>query len=350
MDAHDIEPLESRVKQLTSDLQAARAQLEQERQEHFIVAAALQHHQSQLHHMLNSIEAGIAYVDSERRYQFVNHFYEVRFHQGSDSILGKHVWEVIGKTAYNSVKTHIDQVLAGTPQSFDFEITYQDGQTAYINCSLTPALGDDQQLNGYYLFVFDITKRRLLEESLKVANAELEELVSQDALTKVANRRKFDEFLGETWSRALRYQEPLSLIMLDIDCFKAYNDHFGHQAGDICLVAVAQTIKAAAQRATDLVARYGGEEFGVVLPDTDLQGAVMIAKQILTAVRALELPHADSLAGPIVSVSLGVHQVMPSASTSIEALIEATDQALYLAKQRGRDRYVVSTYASSCEC
>lgn len=346
MDDPYVTQLENQVKQLTQALQAARAELASERQKHAVTESELRRHQAQLHQMLNSIEAGIAYVDADRRYRFVNRFYERRFNRHPDSMIGKPVWDVIGVVAYSSVKPYIDRVLAGEPQSFDFDITYPNGESAYIKCCLTPALTTNQQVNGYYLFVFDITPRRQLEESLKVANAELEELVSLDGLTQVANRRKFDEYLMESWNRALRYQESLSLIMLDIDFFKRYNDYYGHQAGDVCLISVAQTVKVTVQRSTDLVARYGGEEFAVILPNTDLAGTKLIAEQIRVAINALSIPHGQSMVSDTVTISLGIASLRPTTSIAPKQLVTTADQALYWAKQQGRDRCAVSPRSS----
>ncbi|HIK14081.1 MAG TPA: GGDEF domain-containing protein [Leptolyngbyaceae cyanobacterium M33_DOE_097] len=224
------------------------------------------------------------------------------------------------------------------------QITYLDGQYAYLTSCLTPAINTNKQIIGYYLFVFDITERRLLEQSLQAANAELEQLVTLDSLTQVANRRKFDDYLEQEWRRSLRNQRSLALIMFDIDSFKRYNDFYGHQVGDICLIKIAQAVQATVHRATDLVARYGGEEFAVILPDTDLAGAIVVAKQIQQAVKALEIPHACSDASSaIVSISLGVASVTPTNAETAKQLIARADRALYAAKQQGRDQYAFAT-------
>ncbi|PZU92334.1 MAG: GGDEF domain-containing protein [Leptolyngbya sp.] len=206
-------------------------------------------------------------------------------------------------------------------------------------------MNSDQAVVGYYLFVFDSTVRRRLELSLQAANAELEKLVTLDGLTQVANRRKFDHYLAQEWRRAARSQQPLSLIMFDIDAFKRYNDTYGHPAGDACLVQIAQTVAATVERATDLVARYGGEEFAVVLPNTSLPGAVAIAEQIYHVVKALAIPHESSAVGSIISISLGIASLVPPAAGAPEDLIASADRALYAAKQQGRDRYVVDNAA-----
>jgi len=344
MDGDYIYQLEQRVNQLAHELAQTKAQLELEQQDRLQAEFALRESKEQLQQMLDSIDAGIAFVDTELRYQFVNRFYEVRFNRPKEKMIGKLVWQVIGNEAFNAVRGYIDRVLQGEPQSFEFGITYLDGQSAYLTSCLTPAININKQIIGYYLFVFDITERRLLEQSLQAANAELEQLVTLDSLTQVANRRKFDDYLEQEWRRSLRNQRSLALIMFDIDSFKRYNDYYGHQVGDICLIKIAQAVQATVHRATDLVARYGGEEFAVVLPETDLPGAIVIAEQIQQAVKALEIPHACSDASSaIVSISLGVASVTPTDTETAKQLIARADRALYAAKQQGRDQYAFAT-------
>jgi two-component system chemotaxis family response regulator WspR len=182
---------------------------------------------------------------------------------------------------------------------------------------------------------------RALEESraqLAEANRTLQKLSSLDGLTGIANRRSFDETLKKEWNRAMRTEKNIGLIMLDIDFFKLYNDHYGHQGGDDCLKKVAKGLDSAIHRETDFLARYGGEEFSAVLPDTDLKGAVKVAEEMRQAVIALRLEHAKSKVSDIVSISIGVSAITPLMGTEPEILIAAADQALYKAKEDGRDR------------
>jgi diguanylate cyclase (GGDEF)-like protein len=189
-----------------------------------------------------------------------------------------------------------------------------------------------------------------LQQQLEAANRNLQRLASVDGLTQVANRRCFDEYLDQEHRRMKRSQlcapgaNPalLSLILCDIDYFKLYNDTYGHQAGDLCLQQIAQTLSSVVNRPMDLVARYGGEEFVILLPETDAFGAVNIAKQICNKVRALAIPHLRSLQGHV-TISAGMATVNPCLEAEIEKLISMADQALYQAKQEGRDRFC--TYA-----
>ncbi|MGB3200300.1 MAG: diguanylate cyclase [Nodosilinea sp.] len=186
----------------------------------------------------------------------------------------------------------------------------------------------------------EIAVRRQTEQALQTANQELKRLTLIDGLTGIANRRHFDQYLEQEWQRAVRERLPLSLILIDVDYFKLYNDHYGHQSGDACLRQVAQAVSTPPRRATDLTARYGGEEFAVILPNTDRAGAMYLAASLRQAVKALHIPHQDSAVGPWVTISLGVSTCLPSATLNPLNLISAADQFLYQAKQQGRDRVI----------
>lgn len=159
-----------------------------------------------------------------------------------------------------------------------------------------------------------------------------------DGLTGIANRRRFDDAMTREWRRCARSHLPLSLIILDVDHFKAYNDQYGHQAGDECLRIIAEVLAERARRPSDLVARYGGEEFVCLLPETDGTGAIRVAEGFRAAVAEQRIPHAQSPVAPFVTISLGVATVTPSADGSPERLAEMADQLLYRAKRAGRNR------------
>ena len=175
---------------------------------------------------------------------------------------------------------------------------------------------------------------------LGAANASLEHLSLHDGLTDLANRRYFDDYLAGQMAVARRHQRALALVMCDVDAFKAYNDQYGHQAGDECLKQVAAALRSCCRRPADMAARYGGEEFAVILPDTDLSGAARIAETARDAVAQLKIPHENSPASPFVSVSGGVAVLLPSIDMNTQQLTEAADRALYQAKQAGRNRMV----------
>ncbi|HZE97974.1 MAG TPA: diguanylate cyclase [Planctomycetota bacterium] len=192
----------------------------------------------------------------------------------------------------------------------------------------------------------DERKRReseLLEVTYRLAAAksELQRLSALDGLTGITNRGRFDELYASEWKRTARDAGSLSVIMIDIDHFKRYNDHYGHLAGDDCLKRVAWSLRDAVSRPGDSVARYGGEEFVALLPRTDAAGAKTVAEAMRRAVAALGLEHAASSAGRHVSISLGVATVEPGDATTTALLLAAADEALYEAKSGGRNRYCV---------
>jgi diguanylate cyclase (GGDEF)-like protein len=182
-------------------------------------------------------------------------------------------------------------------------------------------------------------ERRLLEQ-LEIANRELQRLVAIDSLTQLANRRCFDERLQQEWRRLGRDQGNLSLILLDVDFFKAYNDTYGHQSGDRCLQQVALLILGTIRRPADLAARYGGEEFAIILPNTDLAGATYIAHALQQKLRDSAIPHSGSKISPYLTISFGIASASPEPDQSPHSLISQADRALYQAKQQGRDRII----------
>ncbi|MDM9584465.1 PleD family two-component system response regulator [Nostoc sp. GT001] len=179
-----------------------------------------------------------------------------------------------------------------------------------------------------------------LQQKLEAVNLELQRLVTIDGLTQIANRRRFEEYFSQEWHRLKREQRPLSLILCDVDFFKLYNDTYGHRVGDRCLQKIAQAIKDIIKRPGDLVARYGGEEFAVILPNTDIDGAIHVAKKICHTVRTLAIPHQNSQVSSYVTISVGFTTEIPQPDSDLEEMIAAADRALYKAKAAGRDRFV----------
>lgn len=173
---------------------------------------------------------------------------------------------------------------------------------------------------------------------LEAANRQLESLSATDGLTGLANRRKFDLEWELEWQRASRQGLPLAVAMVDVDQFKAYNDHYGHQAGDVCLKVVAQTLSSAVQRSGELAARYGGEEFVVILPGLGTAEAVAVLERVRAAVQALGLPHAKAALAGVVTISAGVASCVPRPGDDSASLVQAADAAMYRAKLAGRNR------------
>ena len=186
----------------------------------------------------------------------------------------------------------------------------------------------------------NITQRKIVELKLMEANALLERQATTDGLTGLSNRRCFDQTLEQEWKRHERMRAPLSLLLMDVDFFKRFNDTQGHLAGDDCLREVAQAIQISLPRTGDLVARYGGEEFAVILPGTDRTGALHVANLIFAGLRARGLPHPASEVGPNVTLSIGCGTTVPERDVPATVLIDQADRALYRAKAAGRGRVV----------
>jgi diguanylate cyclase (GGDEF)-like protein len=173
---------------------------------------------------------------------------------------------------------------------------------------------------------------------LQQANQNLQLLANLDSLTKLSNRRGFDDYIQKEWQRMQRIEAPLSLIMCDVDFFKNYNDRYLHPNGDKCLIKVAMAMRKTVRRSGDLVARYGGEEFAIVLPNTDALGAISVAENIRSAIKNLEITHEASAVCPYVTISVGVSTIIPTRENEFQDLIHVADRALYQAKSQGRDR------------
>ncbi len=203
------------------------------------------------------------------------------------------------------------------------------GRRRYLATDASPILDDQGELEAVVQTLRDITD----EKSAQMA---LEQLATRDGLTGLANRRCFDDTLHAEWARALRQQQPLSLLMVDVDNFKAYNDAYGHPGGDECLRRIAAAV-ASEMRINDLVARYGGEEFAVILPNQSLKGAAIVAERIRLRVEQLKVPNGRGQ-NQYVTVSIGAAMAIASNDTSAGQLVETADAALYRAKHMGRNR------------
>ncbi|MEO1445444.1 MAG: diguanylate cyclase [Cyanobacteria bacterium J06635_11] len=222
----------------------------------------------------------------------------------------------------------------------EYRLQHRSGHWQWLLCRETIFQRDgDGQPTQIFGTATDITDRKQAEVALREANRELERLANIDGLTQVANRRFFDFYLQKSWEKSHCYQNPLTLILCDIDYFKLYNDAYGHQAGDACLQQVSQAIESAVASDSDLVARYGGEEFAIVLPNTTCPGAQRVANNIQQAVLSLKILHQHSAVAPYITVSLGIATLKCAEEAAPDALIAIADQCLYQAKYEGRNRY-----------
>jgi diguanylate cyclase (GGDEF)-like protein len=193
-------------------------------------------------------------------------------------------------------------------------------------------------LRSRVLLRSEVNELSRLKSQLEQANARLEILAAHDGLTGVLNRRSLDVELSRRFQTASRLAEPVSVLMVDIDFFKAYNDKYGHQAGDETLITVSAAIAKALTRPQDTIARYGGEEFAAILPGTDITGAMLVAERVRSAVESLSLVHEASAVVPVVTVSVGYASTVPAIGETPARLVDLADEALYRAKDAGRNR------------
>ncbi|MGV7207709.1 diguanylate cyclase domain-containing protein [Oxalobacteraceae bacterium A2-2] len=236
----------------------------------------------------------------------------------------------------------VDFCIAQSRQGVDHEADYRaltaDGDYVWIRDVVHVVRRADGSVEALVGFMFDITERKQAEEKILQLQRELEVLSYRDSLTGVANRRLFDTLYPVEWAKARDSGHPLSLVVIDIDYFKQYNDHYGHVQGDACLRAVAQALDSAAARPHELCARLGGEEFVLLLPSTDAASARGVAERCRKLVGQKELPHARSGAGRLVTISLGAGTIIPGANDDPNVFLDRIDRRLYQAKSAGRDR------------
>jgi len=232
----------------------------------------------------------------------------------------------------------VAQSLAGADHEADYRALTRDGEHVWIRDVVHVVRKPDGTVDSLVGFMFDITARKAAEDKILQLQRELEDLSYRDSLTGVANRRMFDAMYPVEWAKAHATGEPLSLIIVDIDYFKQYNDHYGHMQGDTCLRQVAQALGRGAARARDLCARLGGEEFVLLLPGTDAAAAHALAERCRKLLAQEEIAHAQSGAGRLVTVSMGVGTIVPGAQDDAQVFLNRIDQRLYRAKAAGRNR------------
>ena len=254
-----------------------------------------------------------------------------------------------------------DSAVNLSPWHCEYRVRFADGRIIWLIGHATPQREADGS-TIWHGYITDISDRKqaeflLISEKERAEEAELQlqktqinlerinqrllKLIDTDPLTRIANRRCFNIRIRQEWKRLYREQKSLSLILFDVDYFKYYNDYYGHPQGDRCLIQIAQTAKQAVGRSADLVARIGGEEFAVILPNTDLKGAKIVAEKIRLAIQSLAIPHQDSQIDDKVTISLGIMSLMPTTGQSLTTLINQADQALLEAKRRGKNQSVI---------
>ncbi|MDJ1180354.1 diguanylate cyclase [Roseofilum sp. BLCC_M91] len=306
----------------------------------------LQQSQSLLESIINSSMDGIMAFQSLRdpqgriidfewivSNQVAAYFFEIN----TVNLVGKNWLQEINSPNLRSLFDHYVSVVE-TGHSLELEFPYdRQDQRAWFHV-IAVKLGDGLSVNFR-----DITDRKKSVFELRKMLDEVHKIANTDGLTKVANRRQFDECLYQEWLRLKRDRLPLSIVLCDVDYFKFYNDTYGHQAGDDCLIQVASAIQHSVRRSSDVVARYGGEEFVVLLPNTSEEGAKVVAQLIQSKINDLQIPHKTSKVAATVTMSLGIATLVPTSELSKESLIALADEALYEAKKQGRNRFVVKS-------
>lgn len=299
-------------------------------------------------HIIDNMHDGVLTVDCKGQISSIN--------PAGEKILEMNQTDIVGKKYV--------EIFLGYPQNDDFNQTILDAvyessnshhkivdfytgtnlKSLFLTTSFLKAhIENEIETIGIVAVFSDITELQELKdasiamEKIKSLNTQLERLSYLDALTNIPNRRFFDESLSREWKRAVRNQEPLSLIIIDVDYFKEFNDTFGHQQADQCLIQIAAVLSQSIKRASDFAARYGGDEFAVILPKTHLEAAHQIAQKMQHGVIDLHITHPGSPNG-LATITLGVACINPTTENSPETLFTAADQALYRAKKAGRNK------------
>jgi len=298
---------------------------------------------AQLTAVVETAGAGIVTMDGLGRVLSMNRAAHQLFGYPLDAFIGKPSSLLLKPEARPAMIADFEAYVAGTSQAFvdgkrEFEGQHAEGRRLVIQAAITELRNGAERM--FVGVITDVTERREAEAALRLANAQLEQLSATDALTGLANRRRLMQQLQMLWRQGLREGRSLAALLIDVDHFKRYNDHHGHQAGDATLRAVAEVLSDVARRPTDLAARYGGEEFVLLLDHCDLAGAQARAEELRERLHERAIPHGDA---PLrrVSVSIGVCSLVPDREDKPEDLFSRADAALYRAKAAGRDRVEV---------
>ena len=236
----------------------------------------------------------------------------------------------------------VTQSEAGIDHEADYRALTRDDHYVWIRDVVHVVRKTDGSVDSLVGFMFDISERKETEQKLANLQKKLEEFSFRDGLTGVANRRRFDVLTDRAWIHARQTRQPLSLLMIDIDYFKQYNDCYGHLEGDACLKRVARVLASAATRARDLLARFGGEEFVLLLPETDVTAASKLAERCRELILAEQIPHERSPIGPMLTISVGAATCIPGYADELRSFIDVVDKRLYRAKQQGRNGVIAS--------
>lgn len=282
---------------------------------------------------------GIITIDSKGVVQSFNPAAEKIFGYSEREMMGKNIKQLMPEPDHSLHDGYLEKYLrTGIVNILGFSREVlglrKDGASFPLEINISEMVWNEGR--EFVGIVRDITERRKMEDKLQ-------KLSIMDGLTEIGNRRFFDDTLAKEWKRAMRDQFPVSIVLLDIDFFKLYNDAYGHLEGDTCLKRVAAALKNCIQRPADLVARYGGEEFVMILPETTSEGASSMAEAVRSSIENLKIEHTQNKVSSYVTVSAGVSTLIPQRGTFSEQLIAYADKALYRAKENGRNQVNVET-------
>jgi diguanylate cyclase (GGDEF)-like protein/PAS domain S-box-containing protein len=283
--------------------------------------------------IVNNMAEGLLIIEQDGRIQFTNPACDKHLGYMAGDLAGKRISDLLNPLVAQEYLDYFDRYAASPETAHshgtrEVIIRHRNGSSVCMDLTLTPMYLRQPLFIG---LLHDITHHKQSEDALQRA-------AMVDPLTKIANRRHFDTFLEKEWQRAMRSGAPLSLVVLDVDHFKLYNDTLGHPAGDVCLQQVAQAIASHALRPTDLAARYGGEEFVLLFAETDADAAFLLAESVRAHVESLHIPHPRSPTSHWITVSIGVATIHPHQLDNIESLFVAADRAMYSAKEGGRNQ------------
>ena len=283
--------------------------------------------------IVNNMAEGLLIIEADGRIQFTNPACDKYLGYQESELAGRAISDLLNPMVAQEYLEYFDRYAASPEMAHNHGtreviIRHRNGSSVCMDLTLTPMYLRQPLFIG---LLHDITHHKQSEDALQRA-------AMVDPLTQIANRRHFDSFLEKEWQRAMRNGQPLSLVVLDVDHFKLYNDTLGHPAGDACLQRVAAAIASHALRPTDLAARYGGEEFVLLFAETDADKAAAMAEAIRAHIEVLRIPHPRSTTSAWLTVSIGVATIHPHQLDSTESLFVAADRAMYVAKEGGRNQ------------
>lgn len=308
---------------------------------------SLQESQSQFQRVVETAIEGILMFDEDFTITFANEKMASVLGYAPEELLGKPYKSLFAEGFRHVADYQESRRRQGLDSVYEGCLVGKDGRERWFLVSAKAIKDESGRFEGSFAMLSDITERKAMEMALEESNRLLTELSNTDSLTGIANRRSFDKALEREYTRLERTDSTLSVILLDLDHFKAYNDRYGHVMGDSCLRKVAVALADCVGRSVDLAARYGGEEFGCILPDTDLRGGLHVAKRIKKRIEELKIEHADSPTAPYVTASFGVITVHYSPQLCLEEIVHMADGLLYKAKAGGRNRIEFAEWKDS---